>query len=119
MTNQRSIMTALPQAYAALNGFVPLWAFPSEDERAEAIRTGTAADFQAFYDAFLPRFDDALKDLDAHLDGDASGEWRTLRYLALGFAEVAPHVELYAGSPTVPYSFDPRRVRAHHGADID
>jgi hypothetical protein len=41
--------------------------------------------------------------------------YQNLFDLAVAFAEVAPHHELYKNSPLVPHSFDASRFIADHG----
>jgi hypothetical protein len=40
---------------------------------------------------------------------------RRLLHLTLAVAEIAPNVELYKGSSTVPFSFEETRFIAVHG----
>ncbi len=114
-------MTAplLPPQFATLESFVPVWAQPTEDARSQRRWTASAAEFQAFYDAMLPHIEAILALLDRHPFGAVPADLRPLYHLALAFAESAPHVELYKGASQVPYSFDPSRFVATHGAQAD
>ncbi|MEQ8387749.1 MAG: hypothetical protein RIE22_03390 [Alphaproteobacteria bacterium] len=108
-------MSALPPAYDDLEPFVPVWAHPTENERSRRRWAAAPEDFQQFYDAMLPRIEAILTDLDRHDLNDLPESARPLYYLALAFAEVAPHIELYGGSAEVPNSFLASRVIAGHG----
>lgn len=105
----------LPAAFAELTPFLD-WALPSADERQTKRRTATREQLKAFYDAMLPRLEEILAQADAHPLGKLPEELRTLYYMALSMAEVAPHIELYGGAPGVPYAFEETRFVAVHGA---
>ncbi len=107
---------ALPPQFADLAPYVADWALPTETARSERRWRATPAEFQALYDAVLPRLPDILAYLGGFSPANIPAEAASLLYLALAFAESAPHVELYRGSPDVPNSFDPRRFVASHGA---
>lgn len=111
--------SALPAQFAALEPFVAHWAQPTEDARSQRRWTATPAEFQAFYDAALPHIEAILALLDQYPFGAVPPELRPLYHLALAFAEASPHVELYKGDSQVPYSFDPSRFVATHGAQPD
>ncbi len=105
----------LPAAFAELTPFLD-WALPSADERQTKRRTATREQLKAFYDAMLPRLEEILAQADAYPLGKLPEELRTLYYMALSMAEVAPHIELYGGAPGVPYAFEETRFVAVHGA---
>lgn len=104
----------LPEPFAALAPFVPVWALASEVERHGRRRASSMAELRAFYDAMLPRMPAILGYLAARpADGLGTEDERLLR-LTLSLAEVAPAVELF-NSPTVPDAVDSRRFRPVEG----
>lgn len=105
----------LPDRFEELMSFVPAWGLPTEDARSSQRWKSTAADFEAFYNAFIPRLEDALAYLGSLGPTEITGAAANLLNLTLAFAEVAPHVELYGSSPTVPFSFEAVRFAASHG----
>jgi hypothetical protein len=56
-------MSALPPAFADLEPFAQ-WALPTEHERFAKRLASSMDELQAFYDAALPRLDDAVDFLD-------------------------------------------------------
>jgi hypothetical protein len=68
-------MSALPPAFADLEPFAE-WALPTEHERFAKRLASSMDELQAFYDAALPRLDDAVEFLDqfelSALPADAS-----------------------------------------------
>ena len=56
-------MSALPPAFADLEHFAQ-WALPTEHERFAKRLASSMDELQAFYDAALPRLDDAVDFLD-------------------------------------------------------
>lgn len=104
----------LPPAFADLNPFLD-WALPSADARQTRRRTASRQELKAFYDAILPRIEAILAEVDAHPLGSLPETLHPLYHLALSLAEVAPHIELYGGSPGVPYAFEETRFVALHG----
>ncbi len=104
----------LPTAFADLAPFID-WALPSADERQTRRRTASRAELKAFYDAMLPRIEAILSAVDAYPLGKLPEELHAIYFLALSLAEAAPHMELYGGSPDVPYAFDEGRFIAAHG----
>lgn len=112
-------MSALPSAFRDLEVFVPLWALPTENERSEKRWNSGPGDFEAFYNAMLPRIEDVMAYLDKYPVDNIPAEAMPLYHLAIAFAESAPHVEMYKSQPEVPNSFDARRFVAAHGSVAD
>lgn len=108
-------MTTLPAAFADLEPHAPTWALPTENLRSARRWRSTPAEFKLFYDAMLPRIDAVLTHLDQFSLGALPDAEQRLLHLALAFSEVAPHIELYKGSPEVPNSFEASRFAATHG----
>lgn len=94
------------------------WALPTSDERASKRRTSTPEELQRVYDGVTPYLKAILTDADRYPLGQLPTEKAWVFNLALMVAEVAPHVELYGGSPAVPHSFDETRFEARQGGDI-
>ncbi|AMK25334.1 MULTISPECIES: hypothetical protein [unclassified Sphingobium] len=91
------------------------WNLPTADERQRKRQGSGAAELRTFYDRMLPRLSDALAEVDRFPLGALPESHHALYNLALSLAEVAPHIELYSGSPGVPYAFEEARFVAVHG----
>lgn len=109
------MMASLPQQFAYLEPFVPVWAHATENARSEKRWTATAGEFDSFYHAMIGPLDDVLDYLDRFEIGAMPPDVHKLYHLALAFAEASPHVEMYKSRPEVPNSFDARRFVAAHG----
>lgn len=105
----------LPPAFADLAPFLD-WALPTADERQTKRRHASREALKAFYDALLPRLEAILAEVDKYPLGSLPESHHAIYDMALALAEVAPHVELYGGSPGVPYAFEEGRFIAVHGA---
>lgn len=112
-------MTILPAPFRDLDVFVPLWAFPTEQERSEKRWRSSPGDFEAFYNAMLPRIEAVMAYLDKYPLDAQPVEAKPLYRLAIAFAEASPHVEMYKSQSEVPNSFDAQRFVAAHGAVVD
>jgi len=106
----------LPEKFASLAPFAPIWALATQNEREIRRRASTSEQLQAFYDAIAPQLEDIIGYLNEFPLGKMPEAEQNLLYLTLSLAEVAPHVELYWGNPRVPYSFEEERFIAEHGA---
>ena len=104
--------------FEGLTPYLDKWALASEAARSAQRWQASPEEFQSFYDAMLPKLDELLTYLDGFALGTLGDETKPWYYLALAFAEVAPHCELYDGSNKVPNSFDAKRFVAAHG-DIE
>nr|WP_087573112.1 hypothetical protein [Sphingomonas sp. CDS-1] len=91
------------------------WNLPTADERQRKRQGSSAAELRTFYDRMLPRLSDALAEVDRFPLGALPESHHALYNLTLSLAEVAPHIELYSGSPGVPYAFEEARFVAVHG----
>ncbi len=105
----------LPAGFEQLSACLD-WNLATADERQRKRQGSTAGDLRAFYDIMLPRLADALAEVDRFPLGALPESHHALYNLALSVAEVAPHIELYSGSPGVPYAFEEARFVAVHGA---
>lgn len=104
----------LPEDFADLAPYHE-WSLGNADLRQLKRRNSNTAQMQAFYDAILPRIEDILAAVDNFKLGELPEEYRGLYDMALSLAEIAPHVELYKGDPSVPYAFEESRMIAVHG----
>jgi hypothetical protein len=103
----------LPEAFADLTPYLD-WALPTADERQTRRRTATREELKSFYNAILPRIEAILTAVDAYPLGGLPNELHPLYHMALSLAEVAAHIELYNGSPGVPFAFEESRFVAMH-----
>ena len=105
----------LPAPFAGLERWVEKWALETQVERERVRRSSNTAELTAFYNALAGDLEQIIAYLnDFPLQAMPQAEQRLLN-LVLALAEVAPHVELYRGSPRVPYSFEEERFVAEHG----
>ena len=109
----------LPQGFAELERFAPKWTVGTQAQRQRVRGGSTAEELRIFYDAMLPRLEEALDLADQYPRGEIPHDVEQLFFMTLSLAEVAPHVELYNGNPHVPYSFDESRFNAVHAREPD
>ncbi len=109
----------LPECLTELAPCMTVWAQPTEDERSRCRWAASPEDFQAFYDAVWPLLDDLLAYIDRYELGAMPDSVLPYYWLALAFAEVAPHVEMYRGAAEVPNSFPAYRLSASGGDQHD
>lgn len=102
-----------------LERFLPIWGLSTETARSERRWISSPEEFREFYEATLPRLDELLAYLDQFPLGNLPNEAKPLYHLALAFAEVAPHCELYGDSNKVPNSFSAERFQAAFGMRED
>jgi len=107
--------SSLPDEFRDLDGFAVRWSLPTQNQREEARRASSAHDRKEFYDAVVPRLPAIIDYLNRFPLDSMPVETQRLLHLALSVAEIAPNVELYRGSTTVPFSFEERRFIAVHG----
>jgi|SRR5690554_3770659 len=112
-------MNILPTEFSSLSRFVEKWAKPTENLRTEQRISSSKEEFMEFYENTLPLLDGILEYLSRYPLGTLSGSDLCLYHLALSFAEMAPHAELYKGSADVPFSFEASRFVTIHGDEID
>ena len=104
----------LPHEFAELERFNE-WALPTQSERESRRRNTTEKERKDFYEAATPKLEAIIAWLNRFPLDAMPPEARRLLDLILSLAEVAPSVELYKGSATVPYSFEETRFIALHG----
>jgi len=107
--------TSLPGAFRDLQRFVQGWSLPSQNQREAARRGSSAQERREFYEAAVPRLGAIIDYLDQFPLDSMPEDARRLLHLTLSVAEIAPNVELYKGSATVPFSFEETRFVAAHG----
>jgi hypothetical protein len=72
----------LPPEFSDLERFVPDWCLDSEPERYAKRLASTMDEIQAFYDALMPRAEDAIRYLEKFpLDALPEDAWRLLKLL--------------------------------------
>jgi hypothetical protein len=106
---------SLPQEFSGLERFMGQWALPTQSEREYRRRNTTPQERKEFYQAVTPRLEAIIAWLDRFPLNAMPAHARRLLHLILSLAEIAPTIELYKDSATVPYSFDERRFIAVHG----
>ena len=110
-TNLDSPVTQLPEAFAALQPFVALWALDTETERNIQRHAQSMDAIRLFADSMMQHMEALIafvnrKPMDEFDEVDSA-----LLKLLLSLAEVAPAVEFY-GQQEVVYGFEPRRFVA-------
>jgi hypothetical protein len=95
------------------------WNLATHNERWARRRTSSEAELKAFYDDMLPLLPDILAACDRFPLGELPAPYDALLNVAISAAEVAPHVELYRGSPKVPNSFEESKFIALRGDRAD
>ncbi len=98
----------LPEGFAELEPFVPVWALRSEAERNARRLASAFDDLRVFYDAMLRRLDAVAAHLARFDLGALPDPERRLYLLALSLMEVAPAVEIH-GAPDVPDAIEAER----------
>ena len=94
-------MGMLPPAFADLEPFAPTWCLPTEPERQAARFSATMAEMQSFYDAVVPRAEDAIVHLDTFALDALPPEETNLLQLVYSMIQVSFPVECWS-QPTVP-----------------
>ena len=94
-------MSKLPSEFADLEPYATRWSLSTEPERWAARMSSSMPDMQAFYDAVLPRVQDALAYCDQFPLDDLPDDAANLLRLIYSFIIVSFPVELW-GQPHVP-----------------
>ncbi|HJQ16268.1 MAG TPA: hypothetical protein VJ859_04650 [Allosphingosinicella sp.] len=101
---------SLPRGFEELAPFVEEWSLAHEVDRARKRWDSPVEESRRFYDAMLPRLDEALVYLDGFdLNALPPPETRLL-FLAFSLAEIANTIEVYQ-QPGVPNAFSAERYR--------
>ena len=108
----------LPEKFKDLEYLVSEWALATQNERQTKRARSTTGELHAYYDAMVPHLEKILEHVDRYPLGELPPDAERLFFLALMLAEISPHIELYSGNPSVPYSFEEERFVAEHGDKI-
>jgi hypothetical protein len=90
-------MTAalLPREFADLEPFAPTWCLATEPERWEQRLASTMEDMQAFYDACLPRAEEAIRYCDGFALDELPDDAERLLQLLCSFALISYPIEVW------------------------
>jgi hypothetical protein len=102
----------LPEAFSALQVFVPIWALATETERNQQRHAVGMAAISDFGNALLPRVEEIVAFLNQYPIDNLPPEGTVLMQLLLSLAEVAPAIEFYK-QPYVIDGYEPRRFVAN------
>jgi hypothetical protein len=95
-------MPTLPADFSDLEQYSD-WALPTETERYNKRLASSMPELEAFYDAALPRIDDAMKHLDTHELNKLPEDATKLLHLYCALMTVSFPVEVWR-QPRVPDS---------------
>ena len=101
---------ALPAGFEALEPFVAHWAVPGQNERRHQRSEASFEEIRVFYDAVLPRADEAMEYLSAFPLREMPGPEKRLMQLVLSLAQASMAIEVH-GSARVPKSPWPNSIR--------
>lgn len=95
----------LPAGFETLEPFVSYWAVAGQNERRYQRCDTTMAEVRRFYDAMLPRADDAMRHLADFPLRDMPGPQARLMRLVLSLAQASMAVEIQGGArvPNAPW----------------
>ena len=106
----------LPSAFTELEPFVPRWVWDNTDERVAARSASSLEEIRAFYDAMVPRLDEAIDFID-NIGLDAlTPEAATLTKLVLGVGQASIAIEVH-GAPIKPGTVFPHGIRVQRGPE--
>ena len=91
----------LPSQFSELEPYAAKWCLPSEDERWAERLASSMDEIQAFYDAFEPRAEEAIRYCDQFQIGDLPEDAKQLLYLLCSLVEASFPVECW-GQARVP-----------------
>ena len=94
-------MTLLPEQFAELEPFVDMWSLASESERYAQRLGSTMDEMQTFYDAIVPRADEAMTYLEQFPLDALPDEALALLHLLYSMIQVSFPVEVWR-QPRVP-----------------
>ena len=93
----------LPGQFSDLEPFAPTWCLPTERERFAQRLASSMDEMQAFYDAAMPRMEDALVYLEQYSMDDLPDDAKRLLWLYCALVTVSFPVEVWR-QPYVPDS---------------
>ena len=94
-------MTALPEQFADLEPYANTWSLATESERYARRLSSTVDEMQAFYDAIVPRADEAMTYLEQFPLDALPDDALALLHLLYSMIEVSFPVEVWR-QPRVP-----------------
>lgn len=104
----------LPPEFAELAPFVDHWACASTNERVAARSVLTQAEIRAFYDAMVPRLNEAIDYIDSVGLHTLTPEAETLAQLVLGLGQASISIEIH-GAPIKPGTVFPHGIQVARG----
>lgn len=104
----------LPEAFAELAPFVAHWARETTNERVAARSVLPQQEIQAFYDAMVPRLDEAIDYIDEVGLQSLTPEAATLTRLVLGLGQASIAIEIH-GAPIKPGTVFPHGIHVARG----
>ncbi len=100
---------ALPEGFGDLEPFVSHWAVAGQNERRHQRSEASFEEIKCFYEAVLPRADQALDHLSGFPLRDMPGPEKRLMQLVLSLAQASMAVEVH-GEARVPKSPWPNSI---------
>jgi hypothetical protein len=95
-------MTAmLPETFADLEAFAPTWCLATEGERWRQRHLSTMADLTAFYDAFVPRLEEAIEYCNTFALDDLPADVENLLRLIYSLVMVSMAIEIFGQPKTL------------------
>jgi hypothetical protein len=94
-------VTALPEQFADLESFASTWSLATEGERYARRLASTVVEMQAFYDAIVPRAEEAMTYLEQFPLDALPDDALALLHLLYSMIEVSFPVEVWR-QPRVP-----------------
>ena len=91
----------LPSEFSDLEPFAATWCLATEDERYQQRLASTMDELQAFYDAVVPRADEAMSYCDRFPLDELPRDARNLLHLLFSMVMVSFPVEAF-GQPHIP-----------------
>ncbi len=85
----------LPAAFAELECFVAHWAGKTTDDRVHARSSSSLAEIRTFYDAMVPRLEEAIEHIDAIGLNALPPDSANLARLVLGLGQASISVEIH------------------------
>jgi hypothetical protein len=87
--------TLLPSAFAEFERFAEKWCLATEPERWEVRLSTPMPEIHAFYDAFSPRFEEAISYCDKFPLDDMPDDVRNLLHLVYSMIMISMAVEVF------------------------
>ncbi|MES2492237.1 MAG: hypothetical protein V4579_03030 [Pseudomonadota bacterium] len=104
----------LPPAFAELQGFVDHWARATTNKRVAARSVLSQSDIRTFYDAMVPRLNEAIDYIDSVGLHSLTPEAETLTRLVLGLGQASIAIEIH-GAPIKPGTVFPHGIHVDRG----